>query len=95
MMGLLEEMLKEIEFTIKNPAPGDRPYEELILRDSKIAPKSYKWENESQRIFADKATGELMALIDKWQSLRATDPNSTFTTGTPRPQPELRVKPQV
>lgn len=95
MMGLLEEMLKEIEFAIKNPAPGDRSYQDLILREFDEAPKSYKWRNENQRTFADKATGELVDLIAKWQALRASDPRTTFTTGTPRPQPELRVKPQV
>jgi hypothetical protein len=95
MMGLLEELMRGIEFTINNPAPGDRPYEDLILREFGTAPKSYKWENNSQRTFADKATKELMALIAKWQGLRERDPNSTLTTGTPKPQPELRVKPQV
>ena len=95
MMGLLEELLKEIEFVIKNPAPGDRSYEDLILRDFAEAPNSYDWKNQSQRTFAHKATGELMQLIAKWQSLRANDSASTFTTDTPRPQPELRVKPQV
>jgi predicted acylesterase/phospholipase RssA len=94
MMGLLEEMLEEIEFAIKNPVPGDRSYDDLILRDFDEAPNSYKWKNKSQRTFAHKATRELMDLIAKWQSLRA-DPRATFTTGTPRPQPELRVKPQV
>src|SRR5262249_36507072 len=33
MMGLLEELLKQIESTIENPAPGDRSYHELILRN--------------------------------------------------------------
>ena len=95
MMGLLEEMLKQIEFTIKNPAPGDRSYHDLILREFDDAPISYKWKNKSQRTFADKATEELMALVNKWQALRVNDPNSTFTTNTPKPQPELRVKPRV
>jgi hypothetical protein len=95
MMGLLEAMLEEIEFAIQNPLPGDRSYEELILREFDEAPKSYKWESTNQRTFAHKATGELMDLIEKWQSLKARDPNATFTTDTPRPQPELRVKPQV
>ena len=95
MMGLLEELLRGIEFTINNPIPGDRSYEELILRDSGTAPKSYKWDNNSQRTFADRGTKELMALIAKWQELRKKDPSSTFTTETPKPQPELRVKPQV
>ncbi len=98
MMGLLEEMLEKIEFAIKNPAPGDRSYEELILREFDEAPNSYDWKNSSQRTFAHKATRELIDLIAKWQSLRANDPSATsatFTTGTPRPQPELRVKPQV
>lgn len=95
MMGLLEEMLKQIEFTMKNPAPGDRSYEDLILREFDEAPKSYRWKNNSQRTFAHKATGELMDLIAKWQTLRANDPRATFNTGTPRPQPELRIKPQV
>ena len=95
MMGLLEEMLREIQSTMNNPMSGDRSYEELILREIGTAPKSYKWENNSQRTFAEKGTGELMALIAKWEELRAKDPSSTFTTDTPRPQPELRVKPQV
>ena len=95
MMGLLEQMLEEIEFTIKNPAPGDRSYEQLILRGFDEAPRSYHWENKSQRTFAHKGTGELLDLIAKWQSLGARDSSATFTTGTPKPQPELRVKPQV
>jgi predicted acylesterase/phospholipase RssA len=95
MMGLLEEMVKEMEFAIKNPAPGDRSYEDLILREFDEAPNSYDWKNGSQRTFAHKATEELLALIAKWQSLRTGDSSATFTTGTPRPQPELRVKPQV
>ena len=95
MMGLVEEMLNEIEFAIKNPAPGDRSYEDLILRDLKVAPTSYKWNTKSEQTFAHKATGELMTLIAKWQSLKATDHNATFTTGTPNPKPELRVKPRV
>jgi hypothetical protein len=95
MMGLLEEMLKEMEFAIKNPAPGDRSYDDLILHPFGTAPKSYKWENDSQRTFAHKATGELMDLIEKWQSLRASEASATFTDNTPNPQPELRVKPQV
>ena len=95
MMGLLEEMLGQIEFTIQNPVPGDRSYHELILRDFDQAPLSYKWRSRSQRTFADKATEELMALLAKWQSLKLKDQNSTFTTGTPNPQPELRVKPRI
>ena len=94
-MGLLEEMLAEIEFAIKNPEPGDRPYQDLISRDFSEAPRSYKWENYKQRTFAEKGTVEVMDLIAKWQSLRANDVNSTFTTGTPRPKPELGIKPQV
>jgi len=94
-MGLLEQMLEEIEFAMKNPAPGDRPYQDLISREFTDAPKSYKWENKSQRTFAEKGTLELLDLIAKWQSLRAHNASSTFTTGTPKPQPELRVKPQV
>ncbi len=95
MMGLLEQMLKEIEFAIKNPAPGDRSFEDLILREFDQAPNSYDWKNTRQRTFAHKATGELMDLIAKWESLKANDRSATFTTDTPRPQPELRVKPQV
>lgn len=95
MMGLLEDVLNEIEFAIKNPATGDRSYEDLILRDFKVAPTSYKWNTKSEQTFAHKATGELMTLIAKWQSLKATDHNATFTTGTPNPKPELRVKPRV
>lgn len=95
MMGLLEEMLEGIEFAIKNPAPGDRGYQDLLLREFDEAPNSYEWKNKSQRTFAHKATGELMDLIARWQSLKANDPSATFTTGTPRPQPELRVKPEV
>lgn len=95
MMDLLEEMLKQIELAINNPAPGDRSYQELITREFTDAPASYKWRNRSQRTFADKATGELMALIAKWQSLRTRDRTSTFTTHTPKPQPELRVKPRL
>lgn len=95
MMGLLEEMLKEMEFTIKNPSPGDRTYQDLILREFDDPPNSYEWKNKNQRTFAHKATGELLELIAKWQSLKADDRNATFTTGAPRPQPELRVKPQA
>lgn len=95
MMGLLQKMLEEIEFAINNPLPGDRSYEDLILRDFNEAPKSYKWKNTDQRTFAHTATAELMQLIAKWQSLRANDPGATLTTRNPRPQPELRVKPQV
>lgn len=95
LMGLLEEMLKEVEFTMKNPAPGDRSYFDLISRESDEAPNSYEWKNKNQRTFAEKGTIELLELIDKWQSLRTNEPNSTFTVGTPKPQPELRVKPLV
>lgn len=95
MMGLLEERLKEIEFAVNNPAADDRSYLELILREADEAPNSYKWKNRSQRTFAYKATLELMALAAKWNSLLAEDPNATFTTGAPRPKPELRVRPQV
>ena len=95
MMGLLEQLLKQIEFTIENPAPGDRSYHELILRDFDQAPLSYKWKNESERKFANRATEELMALVAKWRALRVHDRNSTFTKDTPKPQPELRVKPRV
>jgi predicted acylesterase/phospholipase RssA len=95
MMGLLEEMLQEMEFAIKHPAPGDRSYEDLISRELGQAPKSYAWRIKSQRTFGSKATVELMDLIAKWESLKANDPNSTFTTGTPKPQPELKARPQV
>ncbi len=95
LMGLLEEMLKEIDFTIKNPAPGDRSYADLISREFDEAPNSYEWKSNNQRTFAEKGTVELLELITKWQSLRTNEPNSTFTVGTPKPQPELRVKPRV
>ena len=95
MMGLLEELMKQIEFTIKNPTQGDRSYLDLLLREADVAPNSYEWKNKSQRTFAHKAMGELMELTAKWESLKASDANSTFTINTPRPQPELRVKPQV
>ena len=82
MMGLLEELMKQIEFTIKNPAAGDRSYLDLLLRESDVAPNSYEWKNKSQRTFAHKAMGELLELIAKWESLKENDVNSTFTTGT-------------
>ena len=88
MMGLLEENLKQIEFTINNPAPGDCSYNDLIM-----CPPSYEWKNKDQQTFAFKATRELLDLIEKWESLK--DPNATFNTDVPKPQPELRVKPQV
>ena len=92
MMGLLEKMLKEIELAINNPVPADRSYPELILRKSNEAPGGYKWKDDDQQKFADRATTELMDLIAKWQALKG---NATFTIGTPKPQPELRVKPEV
>lgn len=95
LMGLLEEMLKEIDFAINNPAAGDRSYHELILREFDEAPNSYDWENKNQRTFAHKATMELLDLVAKWQSLRTNERNATFTVGTPNPQPDLRVKPRV
>ena len=94
MMGLLEQMLKDIEFTINNPMPGDRPYLDLIQRQLGDPPKSYQLK-KSQREFAYRATLELMALAEKWRKLQAEDTNSTFTIGTPNPQPELRVRPRV
>ena len=55
----------------------------------------YIYEYKDYAVGFVSATGELMALIAMWQKLRADDHNATFTTDTPRPQPELRVKPRV
>ena len=95
LMGLLQKMIEEIDFAIKNPIAPDRSYMELIDRKFSEAPGSYRWENLKQQEFAHKATEEVSHLSIKWQDLRKKDPEATFTTRVPKPQPELRVKPRV
>lgn len=89
-MALLERFLASLRRAAAAPVPGDRSYEELILRAAEDAPRSYRWARRAQRDFAADATRELLDLAERWNAA-----GQTFGEGAPAPHPELRVRPKV
>jgi hypothetical protein len=95
LMGLVEKMLTEIDFAIRNPIDPDGSYFDLIDRGPNDAPHSYKWKGK-QQAFAHRATEELMQLAERWQKLQEQEAAATFDNDdVPKPRPELRVRPRV
>ena len=94
-MSLMEEMLMDFEQAFEDPAPGDRRYEELIMRKPGIdPPDSYPWEARQQD-YCRTATNELLQLAKRWREAREQDPRHSFGGKVPKPSPEFRIRPRL
>ena len=89
LMGLLEGEFGRIGLALAHREPGDRTWEELILRQDDSPPGSYSLASEKRRKAAEEAVRALAALATAWDS--AVD----FTKEAPKPESELRVRPRI
>ena len=90
-MALLEDMLGRFRRAYaQRPNPGERTYEELMRRGQEEPPTSYQWARAAQRMFAERATTEVVAMSDRWDT-----GDQSFGEGGPGPRPELRIRPRV
>lgn len=88
-MALIEDWLGRLRRAYEHPAARDRPYPRLVGRRANQDPASYPWQL-GQRVFAMRATEDLVDLIDSW-----TASGQSFEAGAPPPLPELRVRPRI
>jgi hypothetical protein len=89
-MALLEDMLKRFRTAYeKPPISNERTYADLTRRSSGTTPTSYEWERTPQKEFAERATGELLTVIERWAA-----GDQSFDEGAPGPRPELRIRPR-
>lgn len=89
-MDAMQEMLFELRAAYDERRPGERSYEELILRAEGVEPRSYPLRSESRKERFAVMTRELMDFARKLEA----DP--TFDEARPpRPRGELRIVPRV
>jgi hypothetical protein len=89
-MTALEEMLQRFEHGYSQSQPPDPSYEALLSSWPAWQPPSYEPRSEAQGQFMVKSTRELVQAARCW----ATS-GQDFSTGSPRPRPELRVRPRT
>jgi hypothetical protein len=94
-MSLIEELLSELASAYQNPMPGDKSYEELIRRKAGEPPASYPWKPKRRRIFAHRATKQLVKLSVEWAGSGEGFEEGNFRDGAPKPKPEMRIKPRI
>jgi Patatin-like phospholipase len=88
-MTLLEGWLTGFRAAYEQTPEADTSsYQELLHLPTSAAP-SYKWDTESQRTFAVRATEATVELSSAWKAS-----GQTFTKKSPRPEAELRVRPR-
>jgi predicted acylesterase/phospholipase RssA len=85
-MALLEVFLADFAHSLENPEPGDRSYSNLMRRDAKTAPESYRWLTNDQRSFAE-------GLAESSRDLGTKAGGGLLPEGAPRPTPALRIRP--
>jgi hypothetical protein len=94
VMALLEDALAGLsaglEYVPPDGAAGNRTVIQLIARAPDDYPRSYEWDpkDDRQRSFAIRATDELVKLQGGWAAAGTFRP-------PPRPEPDLRVVPQM
>lgn len=88
-LAAIEEWLVKLERACAEPQTGDRPYPDLI---ADADPPSYDWANRvQQRAAAD----QLDRLRDAARRLKALTASQALRDGSPKPRPELRVRPRI
>ncbi len=85
-MSVLRGFLSRFATGMKGPEPGERSYEELIVREGNTLPASYRFDEEQREGARDITRG----LADLGQEMGDCD----LSKGAPRPEPALRVRPQ-
>ena len=89
-MTLLEKYMHAIAHRYEaSPPTGERSYAELVSREPASPPTSYPWERD-QQAFAQDVNERIVRLIRRWDAGK-----KTFEDGTPRPVPELRIRPRM
>jgi predicted acylesterase/phospholipase RssA len=91
-LAALEELLRKIERGAAHEGPGDGGYEDW-LRSSEDPP-SYAWSRRSQRELAAETLAALRAAMARIAKDEAAH-GKTLVDDSPRPRPELRVRPRV
>lgn len=89
-MEMVEKLLMQFATSYENPEPGDRPYDDVIGVPGKNDPlPSYRWSG-AQRAAALRHTRDLLTLASAWRT-----PRTPFGARSPRPEPELRIRPKM
>ena len=88
-MQLLDELLREIGGQYRAPAPGGRTYADLVARARGTAPTSYPLGSIKRAQLVEQALSDMQKLA----FLNGKAP--LFKKDTPRPLPELRIRPQL
>ena len=89
-MTLLEDYLHAIAHRYEaSPPEGDRSYVELVTRKKGSPPEAYPWERDQQR-FALEMNERILQLVRGWDAA-----DESYADGTPRPLPELRIRPRM
>lgn len=90
IMSMLETLVSDLRYGYQNSLPGDKTFDELVMRGKTDPPRSYRWQRNDQRDFAREMMTELLELVKKWD-----EHEQRFSDGEPGPAPELRVKPRI
>jgi len=89
-MTLLEDYLHTVANRYGSlPPEGDRSYAELVSRKKGSPPAGYPWERD-QQAFALEINQKILQLVREWEAA-----DESFEDGTPRPLPELRIRPRM
>jgi hypothetical protein len=99
-MAALEEMLLKMDRSCAAPLDGDIAYDVWVKTIDNDKLPSYHWKvvgtDADWRFQRLKAEGMLAALRSCSQSLQNGQPDPTpLANGSPRPRPELRVRPRI
>lgn len=88
-MQLLDELLREIAAQYGRPDPSGRTYANLVARGKGVPPSSYRLGSAQRAADVQQALADLQAL----GFLHGAAP--LFEEGTPKPLPELRIRPRL
>lgn len=90
-MSLLDQELRAFHELYEESAPGEPSVRDLVESKptkSKTTDRAYPWDDDDQAVFAEKATGELIAMVAAWEAT-----GESFAQSAPRPETALRVRP--
>jgi predicted acylesterase/phospholipase RssA len=89
LMSTMDAFLGDLAESYTHPLPENQAIWQIIEGKGTTQPPSYRW-NLPQATFAPTAAKELVDVALKWPP-----PAAGFRAGCPRPEPELRITPQI
>jgi predicted acylesterase/phospholipase RssA len=88
-LSAIEEWLTDMEVSASTPAAGDLSYDAVIADPN---PASYPWSSGAQQQLAATVLRDLRTL---GRMLESSEPNDRLRHGSPKPLPELRMRPRI